>query len=400
MCNSLMRNYRTWLGMLIALVILTSGLCAVFVLGQSGTGRNNNANKNSPTPRGTSTPRTRPRPKRIKQPITKRPMADANELAYWQKIRLSQLPEDFKMYLDKYPKGKFVVEATNRLKSLENSKPVQEEVKPGDAEARKRPTPGTIAKNPMGTELVYVGPGYFLMGSDNGEKDEVPVHQVTIKEGFYMGRFEVTQAEWYQIMGKNPSSFQGTKLSDKQPVEQVSWDDVQDFLKILNQRHDGFYYRLPSEAEWEYACRAGTTGDYAGDLNLMAWYQHNSGAHTQPIGTRHPNAFGLYDMHGNVWEWCQDNGRNNYDGAPVDGSAWSSGGEAIRVLRGGSWTDTARSCRSARRLGLAQDSRFNYVGFRVVAIAQDSAAMSNLLFHLGAKVASNDKSKALKYVGR
>jgi formylglycine-generating enzyme required for sulfatase activity len=366
-----MKNYRSWLSTLIVLTILLSGVCVVFVLGQSGTGRNNNnSNKKSPAPGRTSTARGRSTVKKVPKSTNKQPKADVNEQNAWDKIRSSTAREDFKAYLDKYPGGQHAVEARDRLKALDDaaSAAAANERARGVTEAEKHQIPGTIAKNPMGMELVYVAPGYFLMGSSNGEKDEVPVHQVTIKEGFYMGRFEVTQAEWYQIMGTNRSYFQGSKLSDIEPVENVSWDDVQDFLRILNQRHDGFNYRLPSEAEWEYACRAGTTGDYAGDLNLMAWYQHNSEKNTQPKGTKHPNDFGLYDMHGNVWEWCQDNGRNNYDGAPVDGSPWLIGGETIRMARGGSWEDTAQACRSARRKGLPQDKGFPTVGFRVVAI--------------------------------
>jgi formylglycine-generating enzyme required for sulfatase activity len=217
-------------------------------------------------------------------------------------------------------------------------------------------------------ELVYLWPESFTMGSNNGSGDEKPVHPVTIKEGFYMGRYEVTQAEWYQIMGNSPSFFNGDRL----PVEQVSWDDVRSFLNILNQqaraRQDEFEYRLPTEAEWEYACRAGTTGDYAGDVDKMAWHAHNSGNQSHPVGKQQPNAFGLYDMHGNVREWCEDWYHGNYVGAPTDGSAWLSGGEQeYRVLRGGSWYSLAVNLRSAIRYGNTPDLHGNDIGFRVVA---------------------------------
>jgi formylglycine-generating enzyme required for sulfatase activity len=214
-------------------------------------------------------------------------------------------------------------------------------------------------------ELVYVPAGTFMMGSNNGEADEQPLHKVTIKEGFYMGRYEVTQAEWQKVMGTNPSGFKGDRL----PVNLISWDDAQSFISKLSQRQDGFKYRLPTEAEWEYACRAGTTGAYAGDLDKMAWYANNSGKQTHPVGTKQPNAFGLYDMHGNAWEWCQDAYHKNYEGAPADGSPWLSGGvQGHRVLRGGSGDFGASILRSATRAGIASGFRYNNFGFRVVAI--------------------------------
>src|SRR5205085_9149218 len=120
----------------------------------------------------------------------------------------------------------------------------------------------------------------FMMGSETGDADEKPVHQVTIREGFYMGKYEVTQAQWKQVMGNNPSYFNNC---DQCPVEMVSWNDAQEFIKKLNAMNDGYVYRLPSEAEWEYAARAGTTGDYAGDLDAMAWYLNNSGNKTHPV---------------------------------------------------------------------------------------------------------------------
>ena len=179
-------------------------------------------------------------------------------------------------------------------------------------------------------------------------------------------------------MGNNPSHFKGDNL----PVETVSWYDAQDFIGKLNAMGDGFEYRLPSEAEWEYACRAGTTGLFAGSLDAMAWYGENSapelawyrknpGCRTHPVGSKQPNGFGLYDMHGNVWEWCEDLWHNHYYGAPADGSAWLSDGNTNRrVVRGGSYSDLAGSLRSAGRNCYAPEDRFKYVGFRVAAGAR------------------------------
>jgi formylglycine-generating enzyme required for sulfatase activity len=172
---------------------------------------------------------------------------------------------------------------------------------------------------------VLVPVGSFMMGSTNGLDDnEKPVHQVTISQAFYMGKYEVTQGQWQSVMGTNPSAFKD--CGGNCPVDNVSWDDVQNFINKLNETNDGFRYRLPTEAEWEYACRAGTTGDYAGNLSEMAWYSENSGRKTHAVGSKRLNDWGLADMHGNVQEWCQDWYHNSYNGAPSDGSAWLSGG--------------------------------------------------------------------------
>lgn len=227
--------------------------------------------------------------------------------------------------------------------------------------------------NNVKLELVLIRAGSFTMGSTNGDADEKPVHQVTISQAFYIGRYEVTQAQWQSVMGSNPSYFRD--CGGNCPLEQVSWNDAQNFINKLNENNDGFGYRLPTEGEWEYACRAGTTGEYAGDLDSMAWYSANSGGKTHLVGTKQPNGFGLYDMHGNVWEWCEDWYHPSYDGAPGDGSAWLSGGDQWhpRVLRGGSWSPFAPYLRSAGRYYPAYytpDFRYNYVGFRVVAVVR------------------------------
>jgi TonB family protein len=263
----------------------------------------------------------------------------------------------------------------------------------------KRNAPVFRPKNP-GIELVGLPPGSFMMGSTNGDADQKPVYLTTISRAFYLGKYEVTQAQWQAVMGNNPSSFKN--CGGNCPAEQISWDDAQEFLQKLNHMNDGYTYRLPTEGEWEYACRAGTTGDYAGTLDAMAWYGNNSGRHnvdaaeiwrtdknnylkriddngnkTHPVGTKQPNAFGLYDMHGNVWEWCQDWYHDNYNGAPADGGAWLGGGEQKgRVVRGGSWIG-AGYLRSADRTRYASDKRLNVIGFRVVAIARTATNSSS-----------------------
>lgn len=232
-------------------------------------------------------------------------------------------------------------------------------------------TPGAVVLNQIGMELVYVPAGSFMMGASNLSNfvsiNEKPVHRVTFREGFHMGKYEVTQAQWTRIMGTNPSHFTGNNL----PVEQVSWYDAQDFIRKLNEMNDGYTYRLPSEAEWEYTCRAGTTGDFAGDMDAMTWYSDNSGSKTHPVGSKQSNAFGLYDMHGNVTEWCQDLFRDNYEGSPVDGSAWENAPVAgSRVVRGGSWSFSVLPAHSAYRNERPPDSRENTIGFRLVAVAR------------------------------
>ncbi len=232
-------------------------------------------------------------------------------------------------------------------------------------------TPPQHLANRIGIEFVWIKPGMFTMGSTNGEPDEQPAHQVTIKEGFYLGKYEVTQAQWEAVMGKNPSW--SKECGGNCPVDGVSWDDVQKFIDTLNSHDDQFKYRLPTEAEWEYACRAGTTGDYAGPLKEMAWYSENSGNTIHAVGLKHPNAWGLADMHGNVWEWCEDWYHDDYDGAPTDGSAWLRGEDLkTRVLRGGSWTSDAAYEHSANRSKSRPSRGYNYdgFGFRLVAVAR------------------------------
>ena len=254
-------------------------------------------------------------------------------------------------------------------------------------------TPGaTCAEPTTGMKFVYAPGGCFQMGQTKADKaqlikevgkknyekyyqDELPRHEVCVK-GFWMGKYEVTQAQWQAVMGSNPSNFQGVD----RPVEMVSWNDAQEFLRKLNatiETHGraSLQFRLPSEAEWEYAARAGTQtvysfGDDSDQLGDYAWFNANSGNKTHPVGQKKPNAFGLYDMHGNVWEWQSDTYHKNYNGAPTDGSAWESLGneKAKKLLRGGSWCLLPGNVRGAYRYGSGPD-HLNYdVGVRVVRV--------------------------------
>ena len=205
-------------------------------------------------------------------------------------------------------------------------------------------------------------PGTFMMGSpttEEGRDSCETQHQVTLTKGFWMLETEVTQKQWKAIMGNNPSDFKGDDL----PVENVSWNDCQEFCRKCAQL--GLPVQLPTEAQWEYACRAGTTGAYAGNLDEMAWYDSNSGSKTHPVGTKTPNAWGLYDMHGNVCEWCQDWYDEDYPSGSVTDPAGPSNG-SYRVFRGGSWCGSARYCRSASRYDNVPVYREYGIGFRCV----------------------------------
>ena len=184
-------------------------------------------------------------------------------------------------------------------------------------------------------------------------------HKVTLTRGFWMLETPVTQAMWEDIVETYPCHFSGKDL----PVEQVSWDDCQEFCKKLSKKL-GLTVSLPTEAQWEYACRAGTTGAYAGNLGKMGWYSSNSRRKTHPVGQKKPNAWGLYDMHGNVWEWCQD-WYGLYSASPTSDPTGPNSG-SYRVNRGGGWGDGAQCCRSAIRFRTSPDSRCNDLGFRPV----------------------------------
>ncbi|MDB4625088.1 formylglycine-generating enzyme family protein [Rubripirellula sp.] len=219
----------------------------------------------------------------------------------------------------------------------------------------------------IGMEFKLIPAGTFTMGDASGEDDETP-HEVTLTKPFKMGIHEVTQAQYEQVMGVNPSKFKGAN----NPVEMVSWEDAVEFCRRLSElpaeKAVDNVYRLPTEAEWEYACRAGATtkfsfGDDESELEQYDWGYANSGEKTRPVGSKQPNAWVLYGMHGNVAEWCQDWYGDYPSGSVTDPTGATSG--SFRVYRGGSWLNTAEGCRSAFRYwnlpsGLAFD-----LGFRV-----------------------------------
>ena len=240
------------------------------------------------------------------------------------------------------------------------------------------PTPTTTLELGRGVkmEFVLIPAGAFVMGSEEnaGEGDESPQRRVTLTRAFYLGRFEVTQAEWEAVMGANPSEFRGAL----RPVDSVSWDDCQRFIAKVKAK-TGRVLALPTEAQWEYACRAGTGtawsfGAEEAAAVAHAWLAANAGGATHPVGEKHPNPWGLYDLHGNVWEWCADAyEKHAYRGGDVvdpRGPAASPG----RILRGGGWGEHPNQARSAVRNCNGPDGRHNGIGFRCLLQLEDPPA--------------------------
>ena len=227
------------------------------------------------------------------------------------------------------------------------------------------PSPDTSQVGPHNfiSDMIYVEGGTFDMGKNDGQYDEKPIHEVTLS-GFYIGKFEVTQYQWREVMGNEPSFI---RKCDCCPVEQVSWIDVQGFILKLNQvTHRTF--RLPTEAEWEYAAGGGNKSkkySYSGGNGVgeVAWFNNNSDFTTHPVGQKEPNELGLFDMSGNVWEWCSD-WYGPYPSDPQTDPAGPAEG-SYRVLRGGSWNGVAQGCRISNRIINFPATRYGYLGFRL-----------------------------------
>lgn len=277
----------------------------------------------------------------------------------------------------------FVVGAQNKIvKKPKKQKPATTQVAPKKHKSQSKPTKGgtvkrvatkasysngTLTVNGIKYNMVWVEGGTFRMGATSEQDgdaydNEKPVHSVTLS-GYYIGKTEVTQALWKAVMGRNWSRFKGDDL----PVENVSWYDCQEFIRKLNSL-TGQHFRLPTEAEWEFACRGGNNSrgyKYSGSnyIDNVAWYDGNSGGNTHPVATKSPNELGIYDMSGNVWEWCADwygkysSGAQTNPKGPYDGS--------YRVYRGGSWDSLARNCRSSNRFFNFPAYRYYFLGLRL-----------------------------------
>jgi formylglycine-generating enzyme required for sulfatase activity len=297
-----------------------------------------------------------------------------------------------------------IIGSSSRKQEIDIQKPEEDDEGKERVKRKKEKSKSTPEKeektftNSIGMKFIRIPAGKFMMGSEEnvGEK---PIHEVTIGSPFYIGMYQVTQKEWEMVMGNNPSEFKG----DNHPVEKVRHFEVERFIEILNAKEGTDKYRLPSEAEWEYAARAGTTtryffGDDESELGDYAWYAENSGSKppqkgdyygydkkewldnkwngkTHPVGQKKPNRWGLFDMHGNVFEWIQDTEHSDYNRAPTDGSSWEDvsfwsnlKGDIFHVVRGGSWFNGARDCRSANRTfrNHGWDSDCRNIGIRLV----------------------------------
>ncbi|MBF0461380.1 MAG: formylglycine-generating enzyme family protein [Magnetococcales bacterium] len=226
--------------------------------------------------------------------------------------------------------------------------------------------------NSIGMAFVEIPAGQFEMGTHQARhtsEDESPPHRVHFSQPFCLGKQEVTQGQWEAIMGQNPSRFKGTD----HPVERVSWRDAQEFIRLLNVREGVTGYRLPTEAEWEYAARAGTTtayywGNTSQEIEKFAWHEDNASGSTHAVGTVQPNGWGLYDMAGNVSEWCQDWYQSQYYATSPEENPSGPAEGVLRIQRGGSWNDEPEEVRSAFRGHMDPGNRNNHAGLRLVGV--------------------------------
>jgi formylglycine-generating enzyme required for sulfatase activity len=293
------------------------------------------------------------------------------EAETWAAAQGANTVAGYQTYLEAYPKGRYTHAAKIKLTDLQKPATSQSDripvvsaqtTVPALQEHGELQRSGMVFKDCEDCpEMVVIPAGSFRMGSNDGDSDEQPVHAVRIGSMFALGKTEVTQRQWRSVMGIGPQG------CDDCPMEQVSWNEAQDYVGKLSQR-TGKAYRLPSEAEWEYACRAGSTNTYCGSdsIDRVAWHDGNSDGKAKQVAGKQPNAFGLFDMSGNVWEWTGDCWNGNYGGAPPDGTRWASGDCTKRVLRGGSWGDAPKLVRAAVRSGGVGTLRYMSIGFRPV----------------------------------
>jgi formylglycine-generating enzyme required for sulfatase activity len=367
------------------------------------------------------TTKTSSEPKKLTEPAVK-PIETApnvegktrfqREAQAWDAVRSSADGQELRAFLENFPVGANAEKAKIRLEQVlwdarratKDKALIEEQLKefPNGANAPlarimlrqlEKPAtdkPGALDpkawSNAVGMELVFIPAGSFMMGASAANiseslrvarqdyadfdqtqlNNEKPIRRVTFARGFWMGKFEVTQAQWAAVMGDNPSNFKGC---DNCPIERVSWEMAKIFVQRLNELDDGLVYRLPSEAEWEYAARAGTAGVFSGRIEAMSWHSGNSEDKTHPVGEKLPNPFGLYDIYGNVSEWCEDIYSPTYEGLPIDGTPNTSvGNNKMRVIRGGSWNNFPTKSRSTFREQYPANAFGLSIGFRVAAV--------------------------------
>jgi formylglycine-generating enzyme required for sulfatase activity len=300
--------------------------------------------------------------------------ADPVEQGFWDTIKGSDNAADFKAYLDSYPDGPFAATARGRLRQIEAKTEAKTEAKPAASEPAAAPPQSAIRDCPQCPEMVLIPAGVFEMGSTEMFDFEAPVHQVSIRKAFYIGRREVTFEEWDACVAEGGC----TQRPDdrglgraRRPATDLDWDDAKGYTAWLSQK-SGQTYRLPTESEWEYAARAGTTTTYPWGRTVEKDRANCIGCTSDPLrkaidtGSFQPNAFGIFDMAGNAAEWVEDCWNETYRGTPTDGSAWTKPLCRERVLRGGSFNNDPRYLRSAARFKYDHDVRFYTNGFRVV----------------------------------
>jgi formylglycine-generating enzyme required for sulfatase activity len=318
------------------------------------------------------------------------------ELAFWEAVKDSQDPAELQAYLDAYPQGRFASLARVRLRKLTEGEQAggespssaagpdrtsrNRQSAPKSTPARSTPYSRTATSQTFRDcvecpKMVVVPPGRFTMGADGRRPDERPAHQVTIDYPFAMSVYEITIAEWDACLQDGDCTYSpaGRKENNERlPISNVSWEDARDYTRWLSDK-TGEEYRLPSEAEWEYATRGGMetaywwgddVGEHHAHCKVCGSQWNNDGP--LPVGSFKPNPFGLYDVHGNVWEWTADCWNSNYNGAPQDGSVWTDGDCWKRVLRGGAWKLDGEDLRASRRNKYDRDVRYHTHGFRVV----------------------------------